>query len=118
MESLVVVMGADPHRFGSQLPVGPQRGPHGVVRPVVPGGFGQQPPDVAGAGLGDRTDASVAAGGVLGGERLGNDCDVLHLTREGFTLSADNREPVVAGILPDGPALVGAIPRPRRRKAS
>jgi predicted nucleotidyltransferase len=51
-------------------------------------------------------------------ERLGNDCDVLHLTRGDFTLSPENREPLVAEILRDGLALVGAIPRPRRRKAS
>jgi predicted nucleotidyltransferase len=51
-------------------------------------------------------------------ERLGNDCDVLHLTREEFTRAPEDREPVVAEILRDGLTLVGAIPRPRRRKAS
>lgn len=51
-------------------------------------------------------------------ERLGNDCDVLHLTREDFARSPKDREPVVAEVLRDGLALVGAIPRPRRRKAS
>jgi predicted nucleotidyltransferase len=51
-------------------------------------------------------------------ERLGNDCDVLHLTREDFTRSPENREPVVAEVLRDGLALVGVIPRLRRGKAS
>ena len=51
-------------------------------------------------------------------ERLGNDCDVLHLTREQFTRAPKDREPVVAEILRDGVALVGAMPRPSRRKAS
>lgn len=51
-------------------------------------------------------------------ERLGNDCDVLHLTREEFMRAPKDREPVVAEILRDGLALVGAIPRPRRSKAS
>ena len=50
--------------------------------------------------------------------RLGNDCDVLHLTREQFTRAPKDREPVVAEILRDGVALVGAMPRPSRRKAS
>ncbi|HTW18458.1 MAG TPA: nucleotidyltransferase domain-containing protein [Nocardioides sp.] len=51
-------------------------------------------------------------------ERLGNDCDVLHLTRDHFARSPEDREPVVAEILRDGIALVGAMPRPSRRKAS
>ena len=51
-------------------------------------------------------------------ERLGNDCDVLHLTREQFTRAPKDREPAVAEILRDGVALVGAMPRPSRRKAS
>lgn len=51
-------------------------------------------------------------------ERLGNPCDVLHLTREDLARSPEDREPVVAEILRDGLALVGAIPRPRRKKAS
>lgn len=51
-------------------------------------------------------------------ERLGNDCDVMHLTREQFTRAPKDREPVVAEILRDGVALVGAMPRPSRRKAS
>src|SRR5207247_8305718 len=32
---------------------------------VVPGGFDEQPPRVAGAGLGDRPEAAAFAGGVL-----------------------------------------------------
>lgn len=51
-------------------------------------------------------------------ERLGNDCDVLHLTRENFARHPDDREPIVAEILRDGLALVGTMPRPGRRKAS
>lgn len=51
-------------------------------------------------------------------ERLGNDCDVLHLTRKHFTLAPEAREPVVAEILRDGLALVGSMPRSSRRKAS
>lgn len=50
-------------------------------------------------------------------ERLGNDCDVLHLTREQFDLAPENREPVVAEVLRDGIALVGKMPR-RSRAAS
>ena len=44
-------------------------------------------------------------------ERLGNDCDILHLTREDFARAPKEREPVVAEILRDGLALVGTIPR-------
>lgn len=51
-------------------------------------------------------------------ERLGNDCDVLHLTREDFARPPEEREPIVAEVLRDGLALVGAMPRPNRRKAS
>lgn len=51
-------------------------------------------------------------------ERLGNDCDVMHLTREQFARAPKDREPVVAEILRDGVALVGAMPRPSRRRAS
>lgn len=51
-------------------------------------------------------------------ERLGNECDVLHLTAEDFTRTPKEREPVVAEILHDGLALVGTMPRPRRRGAS
>jgi predicted nucleotidyltransferase len=51
-------------------------------------------------------------------ERLGNDCDVLHLTREDFARAPKVREPVVAEILRDGLALVGTMPRPSRRRAS
>lgn len=51
-------------------------------------------------------------------ERLGNDCDVLHLTREDFARAPEDREPVVAEILRDGLALVGTMPRPSRRNAS
>lgn len=50
-------------------------------------------------------------------ERLGNDCDVLHLTLDSFELAPEDREPVVAEILRDGIALIGAMPR-RRRVAS
>lgn len=50
-------------------------------------------------------------------ERLGNDCDVLHLTRDHFGLTPEDREPVVAEILRDGIALVGTVPR-RGRAAS
>lgn len=50
-------------------------------------------------------------------ERLGNDCDVLHLTREHFELAPEDREPVVAEVLRDGIALVGKMPR-RSRVAS
>ena len=50
--------------------------------------------------------------------RLGNDCGVLHLTREDFARAPKDREPVVAEILRDGLALVGTMPRPSRRKAS
>lgn len=49
--------------------------------------------------------------------RLGNDCDVLHLTREHFELAPEEREPVVAEVLRDGIALVGKMPR-RSRAAS
>ena len=34
--------------------------------PVVPGGLDEQPAGVAGAGLGDRAEAALAVGGVLG----------------------------------------------------
>ena len=51
-------------------------------------------------------------------ERLGSDCDVLHLTREDFARAPEDRGPVVAELLRDGLALVGTMPRPSRRKAS
>lgn len=44
-------------------------------------------------------------------ERLGNDCDVLHLTREHLELPPQDREPVVAEVLRDGIAVVGRMPR-------
>ncbi len=50
-------------------------------------------------------------------ERLGNDCDVLHLTGDHFKLAPEDREPVVSEILRDGIALVGTMPR-RSRVAS
>jgi predicted nucleotidyltransferase len=50
-------------------------------------------------------------------EGLGNDCDVLHLTRGHFDLAPEDREPVVAEVLRDGVALVGKMPR-RPRVAS
>lgn len=46
--------------------------------------------------------------------RLGNGCDVLHLTPEDFARPVAGREPVVAEILRDGVALVGEMPRQRR----
>jgi predicted nucleotidyltransferase len=51
-------------------------------------------------------------------ERLGNNCDVLHLTRKDFARAPEDREPVVAEILRDGLPLVGAMPRPARTVAS
>ena len=50
-------------------------------------------------------------------ERLGNGCDVLHLTGDHFKLAPEDREPVVSEILRDGIALVGTLPR-RKRVAS
>jgi predicted nucleotidyltransferase len=50
-------------------------------------------------------------------ERLGNDCDVLHLTGDHFKVAPEEREPVVSEILRDGIALVGTMPR-RGRVAS
>jgi predicted nucleotidyltransferase len=44
-------------------------------------------------------------------ERLGNDCDVLHLTGDHFKLAPEDREPVVSEILHDGIVLVGTMPR-------
>ena len=49
--------------------------------------------------------------------RLGNDCDVLHLTGDHFKRAPEDREPVVSEILRDGIALVGTMPR-RSRVAS
>ena len=43
--------------------------------------------------------------------RLGNDCDVLVFSTAEFTRLAAEGEPVVAGILNDGLALTGSIPR-------
>lgn len=51
-------------------------------------------------------------------ERLGNDCDVLHLTAEEFRRPPAEREPVVGEILRDGIALVGEMPRRSHRAAS
>jgi len=50
-------------------------------------------------------------------ERLGNDCDVLHLTADHFKLAPEDREPVVPEILREGIALIGTMPR-RGRVAS
>ena len=50
-------------------------------------------------------------------ERLGNDCDVLHLTGDHFKPAPEDREPVISEILRDGIALVGTMPR-RNRVAS
>lgn len=47
-------------------------------------------------------------------ERLGNDCDVLHLTGDQFKVAPEDREPVVSEILRDGITLVGAMPRASR----
>ena len=44
-------------------------------------------------------------------ERLGNGCDVLHLTGDHFKLAPEDREPVVSEILRDGIALIGTMPR-------
>ena len=44
-------------------------------------------------------------------ERLGNGCDVLHLTGDHFKLAPEDREPVMSEILRDGIALVGTMPR-------
>lgn len=51
-------------------------------------------------------------------ERLGNDCDVLHLTPEEFARPPAEREPIVAEVLRDGVALVGDMPRPSSKAAS
>ena len=51
-------------------------------------------------------------------ERLGNDCDVLHLTPADLSRAPAAREPVVAEILRDGVALLGEIPRRRQKAAS
>jgi predicted nucleotidyltransferase len=48
-------------------------------------------------------------------ERLGSDCDVVHLTLGDFT--SETREPVVDEILRDGMALLGELPRPNLRTA-
>lgn len=48
-------------------------------------------------------------------DRLGNDCDVLHLTAAEFTQSPDERETIVAEILRDGVVLIGDLPRRQRR---
>ena len=47
--------------------------------------------------------------------RLGNDCDVLVFTAARFRQLAASGEPVVADILADGIAVVGSMPRLRRR---
>lgn len=51
-------------------------------------------------------------------ERLGNDCDVLHLTAEEFARPPADREPVVAEIVRDGVVLMGEMPRSSRKAAS
>lgn len=51
-------------------------------------------------------------------ERLGNDCDVLHLTPADFSRPPEEREPVVAEVLRDGIALLGEMPRRSRKAAS
>lgn len=62
---------------------------------------------------GGRADLAQAAQ-----ERLGNDCDVLHLTPAELSRCPEDREPVVAEILRDGVALVGEMPRRRHKAAS
>ena len=51
-------------------------------------------------------------------ERLGNDCDVLHLAPAELSRAPADREPVVAEILRDGVALLGELPRRHRKAAS
>lgn len=46
--------------------------------------------------------------------RMGNGCDVLHLTRDQFIRPIADREPIVNEIQRDGIALVGEIPRRER----
>ena len=49
--------------------------------------------------------------------RLGNTCDVLHLTPYDLTRPPTQREPVVAQVLRDGMAIIGSLPRPDRTPA-
>ena len=46
--------------------------------------------------------------------RLGNTCDVLHLTSEDFTRGAGVSEPVITDVLTDGVGLIGVMPRSSR----
>lgn len=46
-------------------------------------------------------------------DRIGNQCDVLHLTQDQFHLPDGDREPVVDDIMRDGIALIGSLPRQR-----
>jgi predicted nucleotidyltransferase len=64
---------------------------------------------IAPAGWDARTDLEDAVR-----TRLGNNCDVLVFTPEDFTRLAEIGEPVVRGILTDGVALIGSIPRMKR----
>jgi predicted nucleotidyltransferase len=64
---------------------------------------------IAPAGWDARTDLEDAVR-----TRLGNNCDVLVFTPEDFTRLAEVGEPVVRGILTDGVALIGSIPRMKR----
>lgn len=50
-------------------------------------------------------------------DRLGNHCDIIHLTPDQFTPLSAGSEPVIAEILRDGLVLSGKIPR-RHRTAS
>ncbi|BAK36381.1 hypothetical protein MLP_33670 [Microlunatus phosphovorus NM-1] len=50
--------------------------------------------------------------------RLGNECDIIHLSMEQFLAQPTRREPVVAEILRDGIALLGEVPRADLRSAS
>lgn len=52
--------------------------------------------------------------------RLGNDCDILHFTREEFTRTPQDREPVVGEIIRDGITLITltkAAPLVRRARS-
>lgn len=68
---------------------------------------------IAGADWDGRADLAQAVH-----ERLGNDCDVLHLTPEEITVRRADQEPVVAEILRDGVTLMGELPRRSRKSAS
>ena len=62
-------MAADSCCLGGLVPAGLEDPADGVAGLVMPGGFDQQPADVAVAGLGDAALAAMLAGGVLGGDQ-------------------------------------------------